>query len=60
MNKKTQQRWHMWRWPLLVGIASAAGLVSALLGDGWLDAMSWMGLGAPIIVVGFFIFRTRQ
>ena len=36
--------------PLLIGLLSASGLLSALLGDGGWDAMAWIGLdrlGSP-------------
>ena len=32
--------------PLLIGLLSAAGLFSALLGDGAWDAVAWLGLGS--------------
>lgn len=35
----------IWRWPILFGIVSAAGLVAALLGDGWYDVLSCLALG---------------
>ncbi len=41
----------LWTRPLLYGAASAAGLIAALLGDGWLDAVSWLALGAPVIPI---------
>jgi hypothetical protein len=59
MNKKTRQRWFTWRWPLFICVASAAGLVSALLSDGWFDALGWMGLSVPVAVAGFFMMRSR-
>ena len=59
MSKKMRMRWCLWRWPLLIGVISAIGLASALLGDGWLDAMSWIGLGVPVIVAGFFMLQSR-
>lgn len=31
--------------PALVALASAVGLLSALLADGWADALSWWCLG---------------
>ena len=31
--------------PLLIGLLSAIGLISALLGDGGWDAVAWLGLG---------------
>jgi len=37
--------------PLLIGLLSLIGLVSALTGDGWRNALSWIGLGAPVVAV---------
>lgn len=34
--------------PLLIGLLGAAGLFSALLGDGWWDVLAWVGLGLPV------------
>jgi hypothetical protein len=36
--------------PLLIGLLSAVGLLSALLGDGAWDAMAWLGLGLPAVL----------
>ena len=41
---------HPWRWPLAIGAGSAIGLVSALVGDGAFDALSWLLLSVPITV----------
>jgi|APAra7269096714_1048519.scaffolds.fasta_scaffold44923_2 hypothetical protein len=38
----------IFRMPLLIGIVSTIGLVSALLGDGIWDALSWAALGFPV------------
>lgn len=38
----------IWKAPIVLGIVSAIGLVSALLGDGIWDALSWVALTAPI------------
>lgn len=32
--------------PTLIGLLTAAGLFAALLGDGWWDALAWLGMGA--------------
>lgn len=37
--------------PLAIAVLSSVGLVSALTGDGWRDAVSWLGLAAPVLVV---------
>lgn len=36
--------------PLLLGLFSAIGLISALLGDGGWDAVAWLGLGLPAVI----------
>lgn len=40
----------LWGWPLLLAALTLAGLVSALVGDGACDAVSWVGLGLPLAV----------
>jgi hypothetical protein len=37
-----------WTLPIVIFVASLVGLVSALTGDGWRDALSWIGLGVPV------------
>jgi len=41
----------VFRIPIWLGIASAVGLVSALLGDGIWDVLSWVTILAPITAV---------
>jgi hypothetical protein len=48
MNARNTHR--IWAWPIMLALASAAGLTSALLADGWVDALSWFGLGLPVLV----------
>jgi len=43
--------WQIFRWPLLMAIANAVGLVAALVGDGWYDLLSWATLGVTLIVM---------
>jgi hypothetical protein len=31
--------------PGLIGLLGLAGLFAALIGDGWWDALAWLGLG---------------
>ncbi len=40
----------VWTWPLLIGVGSSVGLVTALVGDGWLDALSWLLLAVPVVI----------
>ena len=46
--------WKIWRWPLVLSLASLGGLISAVLADGWWDALSWLLLGGVIAVGGVF------
>ncbi|MCY1271379.1 hypothetical protein D9M68_288490 [compost metagenome] len=39
--------------PALLALLGFAGLFAALLGDGWWDALAWLGLGLPALL-GFW------
>jgi hypothetical protein len=42
-------------WPAVIAVLSAAGLLSALLGDGIWDGVSWVVLAVPVaLYCGFF------
>ena len=43
--------------PLVIAIVSTVGLISALVGDGWWDAVSWVALGLPVLLYLVFIWR---
>ncbi|UGY05316.1 hypothetical protein [Bradyrhizobium quebecense] len=45
--------------PLVIAIVSTVGLISALVGDGWWDAVSWVALGLPVLLYLLFIWRRR-
>jgi len=52
MSKPTAQTtWQIFRWPAFIGAASVVGLASALIGDGWYDAVSWLSLGLTVVVM---------
>jgi hypothetical protein len=46
--------------PTALAIVSGVGLVSALLGDGPWDALSWLTLAAPVAVPLYCIVRGRS
>jgi hypothetical protein len=50
----------IWGMPITIGVVSAVGLVSALLGDGIWDALSWCALAVPIVVPLWYIVRSSQ
>lgn len=45
--------------PALIAATTLAGLVAALTGDGWRDALSWIGLAIPVATVGWAMARRR-
>jgi uncharacterized membrane protein YjjP (DUF1212 family) len=49
--------WQIFRWPLAIGIAGIVGLVSALIGDGWHDALSWLLLGGTAALIAILLAR---
>jgi len=50
MSQKKSLLWLTFRMPLAIGIMTAIGLFSALLGDGRWDAMAWTGLAIPAVI----------
>lgn len=44
----------LWGWPIVLGIVTAIGLVSALVGDGVWDTVSWLGLGLPVAISAWY------
>jgi hypothetical protein len=45
--------------PLVLAVLSAAGLASALFGNGTWDVVSWLALATPIAVAAYFAGRAR-
>ncbi|WP_313706438.1 hypothetical protein [Massilia sp.] len=50
----------LWGMPILLGVLTVIGLVSALFGDGIWDTVSALALGAPVAVGGWFSLRRRK
>jgi hypothetical protein len=44
-------------WPAVIAVLSTAGLLSALLGDGLWDGVSWIVLAVPVALYCGFIRR---
>lgn len=47
----------LWGWPIVLGLLTASGLVTALVSDHWGDWWSWAGLGIPVAVIAWFWFK---
>lgn len=45
--------------PLAIAALSVVALVAALTGDGWRDALSWVGLTVPVLAVAWAM-RARR
>jgi hypothetical protein len=46
--------------PLLLGVLSVAGLLTALLSEGAGRYFSWIGVGAPIVLTAWFFARRKR
>ena len=46
--------------PLALFVLTGIGLVTALLGAGWWDIISWAGLSAPVAVIVWARRRARR
>lgn len=46
--------------PILIAVLGLVGLVSALTGDGWRDALSWVSLGVPVAAIGWAMKARRR
>jgi hypothetical protein len=57
MNTIAKWRAGLWRVPILLGLFSVAGLLSALIGDGVWDALSWAALGIPTAIGIWYALR---
>lgn len=57
-TENLQTAGEVFRVPIWLGVASVVGLVSALLGDGVWDGVSWLAIFAPIWAV-WWAWRRR-
>lgn len=50
----------VWGAPILLGVMGLVGLISALIGDGAMDAVSYLLLAVPVVVIAWHVAkRTR-
>ena len=48
---------HIFAWPAIIAVLSTIGLLSALLGDGIWDGVSWIVLAIPVALYCEFCRR---
>jgi hypothetical protein len=48
--------WQIFAAPLVVAVISGLGLVSALVGDGLWDSLSWAALAVPVFLYSLFLW----
>lgn len=46
----------LWTAPIVLGVLTASGLVSALVSDHWGDVWSWIALAVPVGVMTWYAF----
>lgn len=47
----------LWGWPIVLGLLTASGLLSALVSESVGDWWSWIALGIPVAVMAWFGWR---
>ncbi len=52
-----KDRVDVWTAPIVLGVLSAVGLISALVSDDAGDVLAWLTLGAPVAVVLWYLPR---
>lgn len=50
----------VWKWPVVIGVLSLAGLLAALIGDGWWDWASAVLLTVPTVLCAYYGFSKRS
>ena len=52
--------WTIYGGPLLIGVLSVAGLLTALLSEGAGRYFSWIAVGAPVAITTWFFARRKR
>lgn len=54
MNNQRSAFWRLWGWPIVMGVLTTTGLLTALVSDTWGDWWSWVALGVPVAVMAWY------
>jgi hypothetical protein len=52
--------WTVYGGPLLLGVLSVAGLLTALLSEGAGRYFSWIGVGSPVAITAWLFARRKR
>lgn len=58
--KRRNTPWQTFAAPTFIALLSLVGLLAALLGSGPFDWVSWVGLAAPVVIVGWAMKARRR
>ncbi|WP_311221265.1 MULTISPECIES: hypothetical protein [unclassified Acidovorax] len=50
----------LWLWPIVLGVLTLSGLLSALVSDDWGDTWSWLALGVPVAVMAWYALPRKR
>jgi hypothetical protein len=56
-SRSSGNGWSVYGGPLLLGLLSVAGLLTALMSEGAGRYFSWIAVGAPVLVTAWFFVR---
>jgi hypothetical protein len=59
-SRSSGNSWTVYSGPLLIGVLSVAGLLTALLSEGAGRYFSWIAVGAPIVLTAWFFARRKR
>lgn len=58
--RRRKTSWQIFVAPTFIALLSLVGLLAALLGNGVFDWVSWVGLAAPVLIVGWAMKARRR
>jgi hypothetical protein len=59
-SRSSVNGWTVYGRPLLIGVLSIAGLLSALLSEGPGRYFSWLAVGTPVALAAWFFVRRKR